>query len=395
MQLGLQGYLPEPAERPAANLVFLIDVSGSMRSPDKLPLVKRALRLLAEQMTAADRIALVVYAGAAGLALEATAGNEQAKIRAAIERLEAGGSTNGGAGLQLAYEVAAGNLIEGGVNRVIIASDGDMNVGLVEQDALEDLIAGKRKTGIALTTLGFGTGNYNYALMERLADVGDGNAAYIDSAAEAHKVLVSEMQSTLLTIARDVKLQVEFKPAAVAEYRLVGYENRLLNRGDFRNDKVDAGDIGAGHTVTAFYEVALVGSAGAAVPARRYADRPAGGQRQERFNGPADDLADDLADELAFVRIRYKEPEGEAGRELGQPVLVSQIAALESLPADAQFAAAVAGFGQLLRGGRHLAGFDVERVIELARQGRGPDPDGYRGEFIRLVRLAKSLGLEG
>ena len=383
LQVGLKGYVPEYEKRPPANLVFLVDVSGSMMDPDKLPLVKKSLRLLVNQMNADDRIALAVYAGAAGLVLDSTPGNERGKILAAIEQLQAGGSTNGSAGLQLAYDVAAQNQLDGGINRVIITSDGDMNVGITDQDALKDLISIKRKQGIALTTLGFGTGNYNYALMEQLADVGDGNAAYIDSVSEAHKVLVNEMQSTLLTIARDVKIQIEFNPALVAEYRLVGYENRMLNREDFRNDKVDAGDIGAGHTVTAFYELALVRSSGTAVPGLRY------GQGLQQPEPSA------LPSELAYVRIRYKDPHSSLGKELESPVLASQIRKLDDLSADMKFAAAVAGYGQLLRGGKYLNGFDLETVVELARQGRGVDDDGYRGEFIQLVQLTRSLGLGG
>ena len=258
LQIGLKGFEPALDKRPAANLVFLVDVSGSMHSADKLGLVKRALQMLVNQMNEQDRIALVVYAGAAGEVLASTSGDQKSKIMRAIESLDAGGSTNGGAGLELAYQIAEENRIEGGINRVLIASDGDMNVGITDLSDLKALIKQRRQSGIALTTLGFGSGNYNYALMEQLADVGDGNAVYIDSLLEAKKVLVEEMQGTLLTIAKDVKIQIEFNPNVVAEYRLLGYENRLLAREDFTNDKVDAGDIGAGHTVTALYEIALV-----------------------------------------------------------------------------------------------------------------------------------------
>ena len=253
LMVGIQGFEPALDQRPNANLVFLVDVSGSMQSADKLGLVKQSLHLLVSQMSADDRIALVVYAGAAGVVLESTSADKKSKIRQAIDSLSAGGSTNGGAGIELAYRIAEENKIEDGINRVIIASDGDLNVGITSIEDLKELITRKRENDIALTSLGFGTGNYNYSLMEQLADVGNGNAAYIDSLSEARKVLVEEMQSTLLTIAKDVKIQVEFNPAVVSEYRLIGYENRVLNREDFRNDKIDAGEIGAGHTVTALY----------------------------------------------------------------------------------------------------------------------------------------------
>ena len=304
LQIGIKGYQPAPEHRPPANLVFLVDVSGSMQSPDKLGLVKKSLHLLVNRMSAEDRIALAVYAGNAGTVLESTSGDEKAKILAAIDALEAGGSTHGSAGIKLAYQLAQQNRVEGGINRVIIASDGDMNVGTINLEALKDLIERKRETGIALTTLGFGTGNYNYALMEQLADVGNGNAAYIDSLKEAQKVLVNEMQSTLLTIASDVKIQVEFNPAVVSEYRLVGYENRMLNREDFTNDKVDAGDIGAGHTVTALYEVTLVGSGGERVPELRYGSRT---QKETRESS-----------ELAYVKLRYKQPGAATSTEVGR-----------------------------------------------------------------------------
>ncbi len=295
LMIGIQGFEPDLDARPNANLVFLVDVSGSMQSPDKLGLVKQSLKLLVSQMQAEDRIALVVYAGAAGVVLESTSADEKSKILRAIDTLTAGGSTNGSAGIELAYHIAEENKIEDGINRVIIASDGDLNVGITSIDDLTELIENKRENDIALTSLGFGSGNYNYSLMEQLADVGNGNAAYIDSLSEAQKVLVEEMQSTLLTIAKDVKIQVEFNPAVVAEYRLIGYENRMLKREDFRNDKVDAGEIGAGHTVTALYEVSLKGSRGAMIPDRRYTQ--------------PETATADFGDELAYVNIRYKLPD--------------------------------------------------------------------------------------
>lgn len=379
LQVGLKGFEVAEADRPAANLVFLVDVSGSMQSPYKLALVKKSLRMLVQQMNANDRIALAVYAGAAGMVLDSTPGDQKHKIMQAIDNLTAGGSTNGGAGIRLAYNLAQQHFINDGINRVIIASDGDMNVGTVNHDALKNLIEEKREQGVSLTTLGFGSGNYNYALMEQLADVGNGNAAYIDSLKEAHKVLVKEMSSTLHTIAKDVKIQVEFNPQLVAEYRLIGYENRLLKREDFRNDKVDAGDIGAGHTVTALYEVSMVGSGGDRIDALRY------GQNQG-------DKAIAYGNELAFVKLRYKQPGGKVSREVSQPILAAQIKPDASQASDnLQFAAAVAGYAQLLKGGVYTGDWQYTDALALARQSKGQDKHGYRGEFISLLELSQSL----
>ena len=378
LQIGLKGFQPALEKRPAANLVFLIDVSGSMQSPDKLGLVKKSLGLLVGQMTAEDRISLVVYAGAAGTVLEATPGNKKAKIMEAIDALQAGGSTHGSAGIKLAYALAQENMIDGGINRVLIASDGDMNVGTVNIEALKNLIAEKRKAGIALTTLGFGSGNYNYALMEQIADVGNGNAAYIDTLKEAQKVLVNEMQSTLFTIASDVKIQIEFNPAVVSEYRLIGYENRLLKREDFTNDKVDAGDIGAGHTVTALYEIALHGEGGEQIPPLRYQEHKTS---VESSRG-----------EIALVKLRYKQPGTDHSVELSQ--VISKQGLSESLGSnsdDLRFAASVAGFGQLLQGGKFTSNWGYDDALALARASRGDDPHGYRGEFIHLIELAQTL----
>ncbi|MCH7671177.1 MAG: VWA domain-containing protein [Proteobacteria bacterium] len=382
LMVGIQGFEPALDQRPNANLVFLVDVSGSMQSADKLGLVKQSLHLLVSQMGADDRIALVVYAGAAGVVLESTSADKKSKIRQAIDSLSAGGSTNGGAGIELAYRIAEENKIEDGINRVIIASDGDLNVGITSIEDLKELIIRKRENDIALTSLGFGTGNYNYSLMEQLADVGNGNAAYIDSLSEARKVLVEEMQSTLLTIAKDVKIQVEFNPAVVAEYRLIGYENRVLNREDFRNDNIDAGEIGAGHTVTALYEVSLRGSRGAMIPDRRYAQ--------------PDVETEDFSDELAYVNIRYKLPDADRSTEFGVAVRNQNIDS-ENLQAteNIRFAAAVAGFGQLLRGGKHTADWDYDELLLLARESRGDDVHGYRSELLGLVELAKILGDSG
>ncbi len=383
LRIGIKGFEPAGEERPPANLVFLIDVSGSMQSNDKLPLVKKSLRMLVKTLGADDRVAIVAYAGGAGLILESTAGDRKATIQTAIDKLQAGGSTHGSAGIDLAYRIAAENLIEDGINRVIITSDGDMNVGTVNLDALVDLVAEKRRGGVALTTLGFGSGNYNYALMEQLADVGNGNAAYIDSLREAQKVLVNELQSTLLTIASDVKIQVEFNPARVSEYRLIGYENRLLEREDFRNDNVDAGDIGAGHTVTALYELTLSDSDAERIPALRYGSDDQGQQRASEAPQHS---------ELAHIKIRYKQPGQQQSVEIAQAIGEETVQPeLDMSSSDFRFAASVAGFGQLLQGGKFTGRWSYADALALARQARGDDPHGYRSEFLHLIELAKTL----
>lgn len=378
VMIGIKGFEQNVENSPNANLVFLIDVSGSMQSPDKLGLVKKSLQLLVSQMTENDRIALVVYAGAAGVVLDSTTANQKAKINLAIDSLVAGGSTNGAAGIELAYQIAEENKVEGGINRVIIASDGDLNVGVTNIDDLKELISKKREKGVALTTLGYGTGNYNYSLMEQLADVGNGNAAYIDTLSEARKVLVEEMQSTLLTIAKDVKIQIEFNSDVVSEYRLLGYENRILAREDFRNDKVDAGEIGSGHTVTALYEISLKGSQGSLIPDSRYSQNQSG--------------TADFGDELAYVNIRYKLPEENTSTEFGRAINREDLADRDyQASEDIRFAAAVAGFGQLLSGGKYTQNWDYDQVLQLARQSRGEDIHGYRSELLKLVELAKVL----
>jgi Ca-activated chloride channel family protein len=379
LAVGIKGYELPKTKLPPANLVFLIDVSGSMSSPDKLDLLKPALKLLVRQLRPEDRVAIAVYAGAAGMVLEPTSGSQKAKIEAALDRLGAGGSTNGGAGIQLAYNLAREGFVEGGVNRVILATDGDFNVGTVNFEALKNLVEQQRKSGIALTTLGFGTGNYNDRLMEQLADAGNGNYAYIDTLQEANKVLVEQMSATLLTIAKDVKIQIEFNPALVEEYRLIGYENRILRREDFNNDAVDAGDIGAGHTVTALYEIALKGSGGNLTEPLRYG-QPAAADSAAR------------GDEIAFLRLRHKQPDGDASQLREWPIRRDQIVKdWKDTSERFRFAAAVAGFGQLLRGGRYTATFGYDEVLALARGARGTDPYGYRGEFLTLVGLARSL----
>lgn len=375
LHIGIKGYDKPASERPAANLVFLVDVSGSMNSPDKIGLLKSSLKLLTKQMTAEDRVSMVVYAGAAGVVLEPTAGNNQAKIAEALDKLSAGGSTNGAAGIHLAYQLAEQNLVKDGINRILIATDGDFNVGTTNFEALKELVEEKRNKGVSLTTLGFGTGNYNDHLMEQLADVGNGNYAYIDTIKEANKVLVNQINSTLFTIAKDVKIQVEFNPELVAEYRLVGYENRQLNDEDFANDKVDAGEIGAGHTVTAIYEIVLQGNPGW-LPESRYQKNVVSKQNTA---------------EIAFLKIRYKQPEATSSQLLQWPIMKSSIKTLDEASDEFKFAASVAAFGQLLREGTYLKSFGYDDVLSLARSSKGADSLGYRGEFLQLVSLAKGL----
>lgn len=377
MQVGIKGFEPEKQELPPSNLVYLIDVSGSMNSEDKLGLVKKSLKLLAQESSEQDKISIVVYAGASGVVLEPTKGNDRMAIEQALDRLSAGGSTNGGAGIELAYKLAEQAFIKDGINRVILATDGDFNVGTVNREQLIDLVERKRESGISFTTLGFGSGNYNEHLMEQLADKGNGNYGYIDTLQEARKLLVEQRAGTLMTIAKDVKIQVEFNPQVVAEYRLLGYENRALNREDFNNDKVDAGEIGAGHTVTALYEVVLVGSEGRRVDELRYGEKEA--QQQK------------LADEAALVKLRYKMPDQDVSKLISHVIDRKQFSQSNDVAGDSQFAASVAGFAQLLRGGRYLNGWDWQQAIELAQNSKGADKDGYRGEMIQLMKMAQLL----
>lgn len=376
LMIGIKGYDVPKAELPPANLVFLIDTSGSMDEPDKLPLLKQSFSALASQLRAQDRVSIVVYAGSAGLVLPPTPGDRRDEILGALDRLQAGGSTNGGAGIQLAYAMAKQAYMPKGVNRVILATDGDFNVGTVDQGWLETYVGDQRKSGIALTTLGFGHGNYNDAMAETLADVGDGNHAYIDTLQEARKVLVEEMSSTLLTIAQDVKIQVEFNPALVAEYRLIGYENRLLDREDFANDKVDAGDIGAGHEVTALYEVTLAGSGAERLPALRY--------------GAATPVASAAGkDEIAHLRLRYKRPGEATSRLIERPILRTES---RTQPSESmRFAATVAAYADALRGGTHLESWDWTAIARNADAARGSDRWKLRAEFSELVAAARSL----
>jgi Ca-activated chloride channel family protein len=378
LHVGIKGYEPAAGERPAANLVFLVDVSGSMAQPDKLPLLKAGMKMLTDQLRDDDKVTIVVYAGAAGLVLEPTAGKDKAKIRAALDRLQAGGSTAGGEGLALAYAKAKEAKIDGGINRIILATDGDFNVGTTDIGQLKDMVAEARESDISLTTLGFGEGNYNDALMEQIADVGNGNYGYVDSMKEAKRLLADQLNSTIQTIAKDVKVQIEFNPAVVAEYRLVGYENRALNREDFKNDKKDAGEIGAGHSVTAIYEIALKGSKGLAADPLRYGEH-------------ADERADPNATEFAFLRLRYKAPDGDDSKLIETPLPISALNEPAATPSEARFATAVAAFGQRLRGGDYIGAFGYDQIAEVARESRGADGEGYRAEFIELVEMAKAL----
>jgi Ca-activated chloride channel family protein len=378
VRIGIQGYKVPREALPASNLVFLLDVSGSMNSPDKLPLLKQAITMLVGQLDARDSISMVVYAGASGMVLPPTRGNMKAEILNALQQLQAGGSTNGAAGITLAYQLAQQNYIENGVNRVILATDGDFNVGLASTEELIDMIQRKRKAGIALTTLGFGSGNYNDHLLEQLADEGNGNYAYIDRLSEAKKVLAQEFSATLMTIANDVKIQIEFNPEKVSEYRLIGYENRMLNEEDFSNDKVDAGEIGAGHRVTAMYEISLTGSQG-----QRLADR-----RYQTEASPVPGNAT-FSNELAHLRIRYKLPNESVSKLIQSAVMDSGINTRGS--ESFNFAASVAAFGQKLRGGTYLENFSYTDIASLARESRGNDTHGYRSEFMQLVNLAETL----
>ncbi|HET9983225.1 MAG TPA: von Willebrand factor type A domain-containing protein [Longimicrobiales bacterium] len=368
---------------PPSNLVFLVDVSGSMDEPDKLPLVKSSLELLVNELRPEDRVALVVYAGAAGLVLPPTPGDRKEVIREAISRLEAGGSTAGGAGLELAYRVARENFRAGGNNRVILATDGDFNVGPSSDAEMVRLIEEKRKEGTFLTVLGFGTGNLKDSKMEQLADHGNGNYAYIDDLLEARKVLVHEMGGTLHTVAKDVKIQVEFNPARVRAYRLIGYENRLLASEDFNDDAKDAGELGAGHAVTALYEL---------IPAGAASDTPVRVPDSLRYQRTR--VAADAAShpELLFLKVRYKDPDGARSKLLEQPVLDGGRAP----SGDFRFAAAVAELGMLLRGSEHRGAASLDQVLALARAGLGEDPGEYRRGFVRLAERIGALGwLEG
>ena len=382
VHIGIKGHDITPAEKPRSNLVFLIDVSGSMMVPDRLPLVKNALRMLVDQLQPEDTVGIVVYAGHVGTVLEPTRIAEKEKILAVLDQLEAGGSTAGGQGIQQAYALAEAHFDKHAVNRVILSTDGDFNVGITDPKQLVDFIDHKRETGIYLSLLGVGHDNYNDALVQKMAQHGNGNAAYIDNLNEARKVLVEEASSTLFTIAKDVKIQVEFNPDTVSEYRLIGYESRLLNREDFNNDKVDAGDIGSGHAVTAIYEITPATSKAKQVDALRYQkEAPAAEKKTDGAHG----------NEYAFLKIRYKLPNEEESRLITTPITPAlEVKTIAQASDDTRFATAVAAFGQLLKSDTHIDHYSYDDVLALAEPARGKDIFGYRAEFLNLVRLAKT-----
>ncbi|ABD53758.1 vWA domain-containing protein [Jannaschia sp. CCS1] len=377
VHIGIQGDLPVVEDRPPLNLVFLIDTSGSMNDPAKLPLLIQSFRLMLNRLSPEDEVAIVTYAGSAGVALEPTAASDTATINAALTTLQAGGSTNGVGGLEEAYRLAGEMMVDGEVSRVLLATDGDFNVGLSDAGALEDYIAEQRDTGIYLSVLGFGRGNLQDDTMQALAQNGNGTASYIDTLHEAQRVLVDQLAGALYPIADDLKVQVEFNPDVIAEYRLIGYETRALAREDFANDAVDAGDIGAGHSVTAIYEVTPVGSPAVLVAPLRYT---------------ADEGAPEAAfgDELGFISLRWKEPGADESQLIDFPIAN----AVADPGTEAQFAAAIAGFGQLLRGSDFVADWDYADAIALANANRGMDEFGYRTEAVQLMRLAQSLSGE-
>ena len=389
VHVAIKGYDLKSAERPRANLVFLMDVSGSMQPADRLPLIKNAFRLLVDQLKPDDTVGIVTYASGSGIALEPTKVSDKSKILAAIDRLGAGGSTAGAAGIADAYRLAESGFEKNAVNRVILATDGDFNVGITDQSELKGFVERKRQSGIFLSILGVGQGNHNDALMQTLAQNGNGTAAYVDTLNEARKVLVDESSSTLFTIAKDVKVQIEWNPAAVSEYRLIGYETRALKREDFNNDRIDAGDIGSGHTVTAIYEVTPVGAPRLIEDLRYSAKKPAA----ETAAAPAP------ANELGFLKLRYKRPNEDASQLLSMPIPTGELI-VESYSknfrehqttlVEARFSTAVAAFGQIMKGESYTQGYTLDDVLALAQGARGDDPFGYRAEFLSLVRLAKS-----
>lgn len=372
MHIGIKGYDIDRKQRPRLNLVFLIDVSGSMGPENRLPLLKQALHLLVDQLKDDDTVGIVTYAGRSGILLEPTRGTQRSKILEAIDSLHAGGSTAGAAGLEAAYRLAQAHFDHEGVNRIILGTDGDFNVGISDPHRLEQVITEKRKTGIYLSIIGVGDNNYNDRLMQTLAQKGNGTASYMDSLMEGRKILVDNMQA-LFPIADDVKVQVEFNPAQVAEYRLIGYETRMLKREDFKNDKVDAGEISAGHTITAIYEITPPGSKALLhEPLRYQPDRP----------------LPRVGDELAFLRLRYKLPGESTSRLIEKPIRTTQILADPThAPTEARFAVAVAGFAQMLRNDPYIKDWDYPRLLALAQGARGDDSFGYRAEFIQLVRM--------
>jgi Ca-activated chloride channel family protein len=379
LRIGLKALDVDPKERPATNLVFLVDVSGSMGDRNKLPLVQDSLHMLVDQLTATDHVAIVTYAGTTRVALASTAGDEKWKIHQAIDSLRSGGSTNGASGIQLAYETAQRNFIKGGANRVILATDGDFNVGITSRGDLTRLIEEKAEGGVFLSALGYGMGNYKDATLELLADKGRGNYAYIDTRQEAKKVLVDKINATLISVAKDVKIQVEFNPARVGAYRLIGYENRVMAKEDFNDDAKKAGVIGAGHTVTALYEIIPPGK-----------PVPASGVDPLKYQKPLETTRAASGDELGTVKIRYKDPEGEKSRLMEFPVR-DRNEKFNRASGDFKFAASVAAFGMVLRDSPYKGNATLEDALSWAKDGKGPDRYGYREEFIRLVHRAISI----
>ncbi|MEM1120927.1 MAG: VWA domain-containing protein [Bacteroidota bacterium] len=380
VHIGLQGKKIATDNLPPSNLVFLLDVSGSMQAQNKLPLLQSSLKLLVNNLRAEDKVAIVAYAGAAGVILPATKGTDQQKIKAAIDKLQAGGSTAGAEGIQLAYQIAKENFLQEGNNRVILATDGDFNVGVSSEEALVKLIEKERKSGVFLTVLGFGQGNYQDYKMQELADRGNGNHAYIDNILEAKKVLVNEFGGTLFTIAKDVKLQIEFNPSKVQNYRLIGYENRLLAAEDFNNDRKDAGELGAGHTVTALYEIIPTGVKSSF----------ANSVDPLKYQANVTPKVVPNAKELMTIKLRYKQPDGEKSQLMEKPILDQKIA-LEKMSDNFRFSAAVAEFGLLLRDSEFKNKANYQQVLQLAKSGKGKDKDGYRAELIRLVEMAELM----
>ena len=380
IHIGLKGKEIATDNLPASNFVFLIDVSGSMDEPNKLPLVKESLKMLVDQLREKDKLAIVVYAGNAGLALPSTKGSDKARIKEAINNLEAGGSTAGGEGILQAYKVAKENIIKDGNNRVVLATDGDFNVGVSSDDELVRLIEKERESGVYLSVLGFGMGNYKDNKMQQLADKGNGNHSYIDNSNEARKVLVNEFGSTLFTIAKDVKIQIEFNPAKVQAYRLIGYENRMLAAEDFNDDKKDAGELGSGHTVTALYEVIPVG----------VEDRFTRTVDSLKYQSNKKALSGSNSTEIMTVKLRYKEPDEAASHLLAVAVNEAR-ESLENTSGNFRFSAAVAEFGLLLRNSEFKSNSNFQQVLSLATSSIGGDPNGYRKEFIELVKASTSL----
>lgn len=377
LHIGLQGYETPRTDAPPLNLVFLVDTSGSMWGPDRLPLAQKALNVLIDQLRPQDRVAIVAYAGSAGAVLSPTDGRSKLKMRCALGALRAGGSTAGGQGLELAYALAKQNFTKGSVNRVILVTDGDFNVGISDPARLKDFVADQRKRGVYLSVYGFGRGNYNDTMMQALAQNGNGVAAYVDTLNEARKLLRDDFQASLFPIADDVKIQVEFNPARVAEYRLIGYETRLLNREDFNNDQVDAGEVGSGASVTALYEITPIGARPSSDPLRYGEQKPA----------PV------VSGELAFLKVRYKPPGGTTSKLIERPIgKADTYASLSAAPESTRFAVAVAAYGQKLRGDPWVAdGFDWPAVTALAQGARGEDPDGLRAEFVQLTKAARDV----